>query len=131
MNTKPRILIIDDDQALAESVKISLEATERFEVRVEHQSVRAVNTAREFAPDLILLDYIMPGSDGGDVSRHFRADPALKHVPIIMVTALISNEETGAAGTVQRGVHTMMAKPLRIAKLVRIIDERLGAAAAH
>lgn len=129
---KKRILLIDDDQPLTEAVKINLEATGSFEVGIENRSVRAVTTAREFRPDLIVLDYVMPGSDGGDVTRHLRADPLLDKVPIIMLTALISNEETGEQGSTRRNGHVMMAKPVRISKLLRCIDEQLSAAhSAH
>lgn len=127
------VLIIDDDVSLAESLRINLEETGDYKVRVENRSVRALSTARAFHPDIILLDYIMPGQDGGDVSASLHEDPALRDVPVIMITALISNSETGESGISKRGTTLMMAKPIRLAKLIENIESliaRRGAAAS-
>ena len=126
---KKRILIIDDDIALTQMVKINLEETGDYDVLVENRSSAAVTTAREFRPSLILLDYIMPGMDGGDVSSKLHEDPFLRSIPIIMVTALVSNGETGENGMVLRGGHMMVAKPIKFEKLVQCIEKRLTAAA--
>ena len=124
------VLIIDDDVSLAESLRINLEATGAYTVRVENRSALALSTARVFHPDIILLDYIMPGQDGGDVSARLHEDPGLKDVPIIMVTALISNSETGDAGIAKRGNTLMMAKPIRLAKLIENMESLLARRAA-
>lgn len=126
---KKRILIVDDDIPLTKMVKINLEETGRYLVRVENQSTAALTAAREFNPDLIFLDYIMPGMDGGDVSSRLHEDPHLKGVPIIMITALVSNSETGDLGMVMRGGHMMVAKPIKMANLLRCIEKRLMEAA--
>jgi CheY-like chemotaxis protein len=128
MNTK-RILFIDDDTGLTEMVKLNLEATGNFEVCVENRSPAAVATARKFRPDLILLDYVMPGMDGGDVATSLKQDPFLRSVPIIMVTALVSNREMRPDGTVRAGGQLMMAKPINLASLLRCIDAQLACAA--
>ena len=124
------VLIIDDDVSLAESLRINLEATGKYNARVENRSVLALSTAHEFHPDIILLDYIMPGQDGGDVSARLHDDPALKDVPVIMITALISNSETGEAGISRRGGTLMMAKPIRLAKLIENIEALTAGQAA-
>ena len=126
---KKRILIVDDDIPLTQMVKFNLEATGEYEVRIENISTHAIQTAHQFRPDLILLDYIMPGMDGGDVSIRINEDPALRHVPVIMVTALVSNKEMSEDGTVQRGGHLMVAKPIKFEKLKRCIDSKLAEAA--
>lgn len=120
------VLIIDDDVSLAESLRINLEATGDYKVRVENRSVLALSTARVFHPDIILLDYIMPGQDGGDVSARLHEDPDLKDVPVIMITALISNSETGESGISKRGGTLMMAKPLRLAKLIENMESLMA-----
>jgi CheY-like chemotaxis protein len=125
MNTK-RILVVDDDKPLTQALKINLEATGDYTVLVENRSAQAIATAREFRPDVILLDYVMPGEDGGDVSAKLHSDPLLKGVPIIMVTALISNSETGERGHSQRGGHMMVAKPIRVSKLIQCIELALS-----
>ena len=74
MNTK-RILVVDDEPSVTRSLKLNLENTMRYEVRIENDSSRVVAAAREFHPDLILLDVVMPGLDGCDVSARIHADP--------------------------------------------------------
>ena len=56
----PRILMIDDDVPLTQTVRINLEDTGRYEVMVENNPRNALATAREFQPDLVLLDVVMP-----------------------------------------------------------------------
>ena len=128
MNTK-RIMIIDDDLPLAQSLKLNLEDTGHFEALVENHPARAVTAARTFKPDLILLDYIMPGMDGGDVSTQLRQEPYLSDVPIIMITALISNSEMGEEGSVYRNGHHMVAKPIKFDNLLHCIEASLKPAA--
>ncbi|MEO8351499.1 MAG: response regulator [Chthoniobacteraceae bacterium] len=127
MNPK-RILVIDDDEGLTGMVKLNLEATGDYEVRVENHSLQALETAREFRPDLILLDYVMPDLDGGDVTASLQNDPFLRSIPVIMVTALVSNQETGPDGTVRAGGQVMFAKPIKLANLLRCIEKHLAAA---
>jgi two-component system OmpR family response regulator len=71
---KTRILIIDDDVHLSRLVAIMLDKTGTYASAVENRSHQALTPARRFRPELVLLDVDMPGFDGGDVARQFRAD---------------------------------------------------------
>jgi CheY-like chemotaxis protein len=128
---KSRILVVDDEPNLSELVRLYLEKTGRFEVRVENRSALALSTAREFRPDMILLDVDMPGKDGGQVSREILADPILRGVPILFFTSLISREEAGEREVV-RGGKRYLAKPVDpkvlIAAVDRILAEQVHAA---
>jgi CheY-like chemotaxis protein len=127
---KMRIFVIDDDIPSSQLLKLNLEATGEYEVRVENDSLHALETAQQFHPDLILLDFIMPIMDGGDVSLKLYDDPLLRRVPVIMITALVSNNDASEDGTVQRGGHLMFAKPIRFEKLKRCIQQQLALALA-
>ena len=70
-----RILIIDDEPSMTRMIRLTLEMTKRYQVREENNAMHALATAREFKPDLILLDVIMPGVDGGELARRIKADP--------------------------------------------------------
>ena len=122
---KKRILIIDDDTGLTQMVKLNLEATGHYEVCIENDSTLAVETARRVHPDLILLDYIMPEMDGGDVTTSLHDDPFLREIPIIMVTALLANREMSPDGTVNRGGQVMLAKPVKMENLLKCIEKHL------
>lgn len=73
--TKKRIMLIDDHPKFTQSMKIYLESTGAYEVREVNSGRRALAAVRHFKPDLILLDIIMPGMDGGDVAARDRHRP--------------------------------------------------------
>ena len=95
---KKRILIIDDEAGFTRMVKLNLEKTGQFEVREENKATYALAAAREFKPDLILLDVIMPSMDGGDVASLIQADRNLRGTPIVFLTATVSPREAGPGG---------------------------------
>lgn len=126
---KPRILVVDDEPNLSGLVRLFLEKTQRFEVRVENRSALALTAAREFRPDMILLDVDMPGKDGGEVAREIQAEPALSGVSILFFTSLISRAEAGERETVRGGMR-FLAKPVNPKVLIETVD-RVLAAEAH
>jgi CheY-like chemotaxis protein len=127
--TKARILVVDDEPNLSGLVRLFLEKTGRFDVLMENRSAKAVSAAREFLPDLILLDVNMPGKDGGDVAREIESDPILHAVPILFLTSLISKKEAGEREIIRDG-RRFLAKPPHPKVLVEIVD-RILAEAAH
>lgn len=124
----PRILIVDDEPNLSELVRFFLEKTQRFEVRVENRSAQALAVAKEFRPDMILLDVDMPGKDGGEVAREIQAEPALRGIPIVFFTSLISRAEAGDRETIRGGMR-FLAKPVNPKVLIETVDRVLAAEA--
>jgi two-component system, chemotaxis family, response regulator WspR len=122
---KKRILIIDDDVMFADTVKAALEDTGEYQVAIEIRAVNAIQTGRAFKPDLILLDLIMPEMDGSELSPRLRQDPVLRGVPIIIVSALVSNLGT-CGDPAERDGHLLIGKPVQLEMLMRCIDERLA-----
>lgn len=121
---KKRILIIDDEASFTRMVRLNLEKTDKFEVKEENRAGHAVASAREFHPDLILLDVIMPTMDGGDIAATIRKDRNLKHVPIIFLTATVSQREAGTGG-LSSGGSLFLAKPVSVDNLVKHIEDHL------
>ena len=99
MATK-RILIVDDEAALTHLLKINLERAGPYQVHIVNRGTEAVVAAREFQPDLVLLDVVMPDMDGAAVADQLQADPQLRQIPIVFLTAIVSKRET----TSHRGV---------------------------
>jgi CheY-like chemotaxis protein len=122
---KRRILIVDDDPESTRLVKILLEKTGRYLVLEENRAAKAYQSAQNFRPDLILLDIMMPGRDGGDVAAQIEADPELQRTPIIFLTALITKPETKTGLRIQG--HPSFAKPINIPELINEIEENLPA----
>lgn len=121
---KKRILIIDDEVSFARMVKMNLEKTGAFEVRVENRAAAAVPAAREFRPDLVLLDVIMPNLDGGDVAKQMKRDRTLRGTPIIFLTATVSKREAGDGGF-NSGGELFLAKPVSVEALIACINEHV------
>jgi CheY-like chemotaxis protein len=121
---KRKILIIDDEASFARMVKLNLEKTGAFEVRTETKATYAVAAAREFRPDLILLDVIMPTMDGGDVSNQIKRDRTLRDTPIVFLTATVSKREAGDVG-LNSGGELFLAKPISAEALIQCINDRL------
>src|ERR1035437_6521068 len=92
--SKTKVLIVDDDMAASRLLGMGLEKTGVFEVKVENSATHAFGRAREFRPDVILLDVCMPGADCGDVAFQIHDDPSLRSIPIIFLTSLVSGRET-------------------------------------
>lgn len=122
---KKRILIIDDEPSFTRMVRLNLEKTGLFEVKEENRAAGALNSAREFRPDLILLDVIMPTMDGGDVAAQIQNDRLLKGTPIVFLTATVSQREAGPTGLLNSGGCLFLAKPVSVEALVKCISENI------
>ena len=107
-----RILVIDDEPSMTRMIRLNLEMTKRYQVREENNAMHALTTAREFKPDLILLDVIMPGMDGGELARRIKTDPALSLVPVIFLTGTVTKKEA-AEGAVTAG-YPLLPKPVSL-----------------
>jgi len=122
--SKKRILIIDDEVSFTRLVRLNLEETGHYEVYIENKGKAALDTALEIKPDLILLDIIMPDMDGGDIATHIKAEPNLKNVPIIFLTATVRKQEVQERGGVIGG-YSFIAKPAKTQDLVNLIEQHL------
>jgi CheY-like chemotaxis protein len=128
LGEKRRILIVDNDRESTHLVKILLEKTGRYLVLEENDATKGHQSARNFRPDLILLDIVMPETDGGEIAAQIQADPELQRTPIIFLTALVTKAEAKAGLHIQG--HAFIAKPISIPDLIKGIEENLPAHAA-
>jgi diguanylate cyclase (GGDEF)-like protein len=83
---RDRILVVDDDVDIARFVEMDLRM-EGYEVSVAHDGLQALELIAAHRPDLVILDLMMPGLDGVEVTRRLRADAMTSSVPVIMLTA--------------------------------------------
>ena len=82
-----RILVVEDEPDIRAVAKLALEAIGHFTVKLCSSGAEALETAPGFAPDLILLDVMMPGMDGPTTLQRLRANPATAAIPVIFLTA--------------------------------------------
>jgi CheY-like chemotaxis protein len=119
-----RVLVVDDEVDLTRIMKRCLEETGLYEVATANAAGAALAEARRFHPDLILLDILMPGANGGRVAAEISADPTLSQVPIIFVTGIVSKTEAGGRGLFSGG-RRVLAKPVTVAELTQAIGDVL------
>jgi two-component system OmpR family response regulator len=122
---KKRILVVDDLASNTQLIKLSLERTNDYVVREENDAKAALSAAEEFQPHLILLDIMMPGMDGGELAACFRANPKLKAVPIVFLTAAVTKGEVEASGG-RIGGWPILAKPIVLSEVVACLKQHLG-----
>jgi len=123
-----KILIVDDEAGFTRLMKLTLERTGGYQVLEINDASKAWLKAREFRPDLVLLDIVMPKIDGGDVAAQIQSDPSLKGVPIVFLTAIVSQKETATGGLI--GGFPFISKPVSLDALVQCIEENLAKKAA-
>ena len=120
---KRRILIVDNDPNTTHLVKVLLERTGHYLVLEENDATKAYQSAVNFRPHLILLDIVMPETDGGEVAARIQGDPELRKTPIIFLTALVTRAEAKSGLNIQG--HSFLAKPVSIPELIATIEEHL------
>jgi len=124
ISEKKKILVVDDDQQFIELVKLNLEDTGKYAVRVEDKGTVAVSAAMIFQPDLILLDVVMGDIDGSQVARQIGETDFGKNIPIVYVTGIINENEQDKLKDFLGG-HPFLAKPVTTEALVGAIERYL------
>lgn len=114
-----RILVVDDDVALAEMIGIVLEA-EGFEVSDVYDGAEALDVFHTVAPDLVLLDLMLPGMDGIQICRLIRRE---SDVPIVMLTA--RSDTADVVSGLEAGADDYVPKPFKPKELVARVRARL------
>lgn len=109
------VLIVDDDYAIRRLLQVRL-AAEGFKVATAEDGQEALLAVEECVPDLILLDGMLPGMPGSQVARELRRRRATTHVPILMVSALNSQDQVSRAYAA--GVDDYLAKPFLLNDLI-------------
>jgi DNA-binding response OmpR family regulator len=108
MSRRPLVLIADDDPDILMLISLTLER-DGYEVVSAKDGLSAYEAARERVPHLVVLDLMMPGIDGCEVTRRLRAEETTKDVPIVIVTAL--TDESQAALALAAGADVYLRKP--------------------
>ena len=122
---KKKILVIDDERNITAFLKTYLEDTGKYEVRTENSGRLGIDTAREFLPNLILLDVMMKDISGDGVADAVRNDPSLHKIPIVFLTGIVTKEEVEENGG-KIGGYPYIAKPiLAMRELLDCIDANL------
>ena len=120
-----RVLIVDDDVNLSRLSAMILENSGGYEVLTEKDSRRALAVARQFRPEIMLLDVDMPEKSGGELAEEAKRDPLLRGIPILFLTGLVSKSEAGDA-EVESGGMSFLAKPVLPEVLLASVNNLVG-----
>jgi two-component system phosphate regulon response regulator PhoB len=112
---RERILLIEDEPDIAEVLQYNLEK-EGFQVEIARRGDTGLEMVRKEQPDLILLDLMLPGVDGLEVTRLLKRDPATAHLPIMMLTA--RGEEVDRIVGLELGADDYISKPFSPRELI-------------
>lgn len=102
------ILVVEDEEAIRTLITLNLQAA-GYAVEEAGDGHQALEKVRKVKPDLVLLDWMLPGLDGLDVLRRLKADPALAALPVIMLTA--KSEESDIVLGLEMGATDYITKP--------------------
>ena len=123
-----KVLIVDDDPDLVKAVTMILES-KNYNVVAAYGGVEGLQKAKAEAPDLIVLDVMMPDKDGYTVCKELKSDPEVSHIPVLLLTAVVSHIST-TRYTQQMGLETeaddYIDKPVEPEVLVDRIEALLS-----
>ena len=117
---KKRVLVVDDHEGILEVVKMSLEMV-GYEVITSLTGVCFQNIENDL-PDLILMDILLSGEDGGAICRRLKSDEKTRHIPVILLSAHAGLRETRSGC----GADDFLAKPFRVTELREVVKKHLS-----
>ena len=121
MLTKKKVLAVDDNELNLDVIKDAL--GDKYSLKTAETGEEALEVAVDFRPDIILLDIMLPGIDGYEVCQQIRAEPALRHTRIIMVSAKILTSERIEG--YEAGANIYIAKPFDEGELLTHVRTQL------
>ncbi|UOA16476.1 phosphate regulon transcriptional regulator PhoB [Sulfitobacter dubius] len=120
--TRPQVLLVEDEPAQREVLAYNLEA-EGFEVRRAEDGEEAMLLVSEAAPDLVILDWMMPLMSGIEVCRQLKSRESTRHIPVIMLSA--RSEEVDTVRGLETGADDYVIKPYNLRELMARVRTQL------
>ena len=116
-----RVLVLDDNQDILDVVQETL-SYEKFEVISTAESDKVMSLVKEFVPDLILLDYRVAGTNGGEVCRQIKSHPEFNDIPVIIFSAYINHHDEILA----YGCDAIINKPFDLVELINKVNDLIS-----
>jgi excisionase family DNA binding protein len=126
---KRKVLLVDDDQELVELITDVLDKDGRFEVRTANNGFDAGMLVKEYGPDLIVLDVMLPDINGKEVCQRVRKDHPAEEVKIICISGMV--EEDKIADLKTAGANDFLQKPFEVDQLIERMCRLLDIETAH
>ncbi len=123
MHVKPLILVVDDSQTIR-ALYTELLTQSGFETRVARDGIEAWEQIEHHAPNLVLMDIVMPRMNGYELCRKLRDKPETQDIPVIMVSS--KDQEFDRYWGLKQGANAYITRPCRPDELLRTVNELLG-----
>lgn len=120
---KRRALVVDDDEELVELIRDVIESDNRFEVRTANNGFEAGMTVKEYRPDIIVLDVMLPDINGKEVCELVRSDSTLDDVQIICISGMVEADKIKDLKAA--GANEFMQKPFEVDALIERVYKLL------
>lgn len=124
MASTKRILVVDDEETICRLAKRMLDSAGGYTVEIETDGSKVTTTAREFKPDLLLLDVVIPDVEGYEINDLILTDSHLQSVPVVFMTGILSDEEVLDREGMMLG-RPCIAKPITKEKLLNCLAQHL------
>lgn len=124
-DSRKKVLLIDDEPSFTRMLRMNLERTGVYEVREENSASRALATALEFKPDVVLLDIVMPEVDGGTIASQIRSSQQIHGAKIIFLTAVVSRRQPNGMSGALSSI-PCIAKPVATEEVIACIERHAG-----
>lgn len=121
---KKRVMIVDDEEDFLEITKLNLEKTGKYEILALSNANEIISKLHEFTPDVILLDVVMPQTDGLKACEKLNADALGIMTPIVIISALTSDRDKLKA--YELGIVDYITKPVDKNTLITCIEKAFG-----
>jgi CheY-like chemotaxis protein len=121
---RPTVLIVEDNEQNLELLKIYMEDVPEAEVITAGNGIEALEQIEEYAPDLVLLDIMMPRMSGFEVCQRIKSDPKTRDIIVVMVTAL--NETSDIERAAKCGTDDYLSKPIDRQAMVELVRSLLA-----
>lgn len=122
-SSRRKILIVDDDESLVELMADAFNGDGRFEVRTANNGFDAGMLVKEFRPDIVVLDLMLPDINGKEVCQRVRMDPTMEMVRIICISGMVDQDKVNELRAA--GANDFMQKPFAVDRLVNRCCEML------
>jgi len=120
---KRKVLIVDDDEELVELITDALERDGRFEVRTANNGFDAGMLVKEYRPDLIVLDIMLPDINGKEVCQRVRSDKSMNEVRIICISGMVEDDKINELKAA--GANDFLHKPFEVERLIERMCQHL------
>lgn len=119
-HNRVRVLVVDDDPSIVRIIEEMLGREERFEIRTVSTGYDAGMVTREFRPNIVLLDYMLPDVNGNIVCERIKSDSELSDTKIIIISGVVRQAEIDCL--LESGADAFIPKPFQVEELIEKID---------